>query len=644
MKKLMSLILLSFILISCSRDDEWETLENDQKTDFFVETKLWSEFADNSSLQKVWRVSSSQDISLTANTNGRVSNVSVKVGDSVAAGQVIARLDDSIGNLGINLQRSNIAIDRARINYESSEISLDKQIFDARQQLETLRRNLSAANLDAQQNLLQAQDTLLSSNVWNDDSQSALRLQQIDNNIEKAQLDYEIKVANDKQQISSYSANLRRDFNALTNYIDDVIDFSDNILWVTEVNRNENRRFEQFLWALDTEQKTKSKTFLRQIISQRESNEYLEVDSLLRTENIQEGQILEIIEYINNRYETVDDLLTSLEQTLFNSTPSVGELSEQEIDWYLAQINGFQSQSQASYGAFISFWSSVKIFLETYKDNQTSILKSIDLQKKDREIQAKTLWSSELNAQTWLERTKINIEDTISNLESQIESAENALSNAIKNKDITLRSLENAISEANVSYAWSAKEFDKLVIRSPINGTISQSFIDVGQEVFSGTNLFNIVSDSTPEVQISFTASEQELVARGQQVKVTFAGNEVRWEIYSISEIADENLNYISTIVFDSGINIIGNIVNVTVPISTWEVLLPINIIETQWDDIWLVKTLSWGTINSVRIRMWEVYGEYVELVSCAKQCEELNIIINDISNYDANKFNLVQK
>jgi hypothetical protein len=41
---------------------------------------------------------------------------------------------------------------------------------------------------------------------------------------------------------------------------------------------------------------------------------------------------------------------------------------------------------------------------------------------------------------------------------------------------------------------------------------------------------------------------------------------------------------------------------------------------------------------------MGEVFGEYIELVSCAQPCEELNIITNDISNYDENKFNIVEK
>jgi len=644
MKKIISLLLVTTFLASCSGSDQilWES--QDTKTDFFVETTLGSEFASASSLEKVWKVSSSQDISLTANTNGRVSSVFVKVGDSVQAWQILARLEDTIWNLWINLQRSNIAIDRARINYESSEISLDKQIFDARQQLETLKRNLSAARLDAQQNLLQAQDTLSSSDVANQDSQSALRLQQIDNNIEKSELDFEIKVTADAQQITSYSASLRRDFNSLTTYLDDIIDFSDNILWVTDINRNENRRFEQFLWALDTQQKSKSKNVLKQLIALRASNDFQNKDTLLRAGNLSEIEILETIEYINDIYEVTDDLLMALEQTLFNSTPSVGELSEQEIDWYLAQINWFQSQSQATYGAFISFGSGVKTFLETYRDSQASILKSIELQKKDRELQAKTLWSSELSAQTWLERTRISIEDTISNLQAQIVSAENSLANAIKNKDVTLRSLENAISEANVWYAGSANEFDKLIIRSPINGTISQSFIDVWQEVFSGNSVFDIVSDSTPEVQVSFSAGERDLVSLGQDVTVEFSGKEISWTVYSISEVADENLNYKSTIVFDSGTNIIWNIVSVTIPVSTWQVLLPINIIETQWDNIGRVQVLSWTTLDSVRIRTWEVYWEYIELVSCAQQCEELKIITNDISNYDENKFNIVEK
>ena len=39
--------------------------------------------------------------------------------------------------------------------------------------------------------------------------------------------------------------------------------------------------------------------------------------------------------------------------------------------------------------------------------------------------------------------------------------------------------------------------------------------------------------------------------------------------LHSISDIADSNLNYKTTVVFDSGANIIGNIVDVEITIDT---------------------------------------------------------------------------
>ena len=72
--------------------------------------------------------------------------------------------------------------------------------------------------------------------------------------------------------------------------------------------------------------------------------------------------------------------------------------------------------------------------------------------------------------------------------------------------------------------------------------------------------------------------------------------------------------------------------------------LLPLNILEIQWEGIALVKTLSWSTFADVRIRLWEVFGEYAEIISCAENCEDLNIITSDVSNYDENKFTIIEK
>jgi hypothetical protein len=92
-------------------------------------------------------------------------------------------------------------VERATINYESTELSLDKAIFDGQLNLDRLERNLSALRIDSEQNILIAQDTLDNSQYGNLDSSSALRLESLDNAIEKSKLDYEIKLSSDAQSI-----------------------------------------------------------------------------------------------------------------------------------------------------------------------------------------------------------------------------------------------------------------------------------------------------------------------------------------------------------------------------------------------------------------------------------------------------------
>lgn len=642
MKKLFTITILILFLTSCWKTEEVVTQV--QKSDFFVATTLGEDFSGVTSFEKTWQASSSQDIELSANANGRVNFVGVKAGDSVQVWQVIASLEDNIGSYGINLQRSSISVERAQINYESSKITLDKQVFDAQINLDKLQRNLEALKKDSDQNIIQAQDALDNSQYDGLDSTSALQLQQLDNNIEKAKLDYQIKLTADSEQIDSYAATLRKDFNSLQIFLDDIIEFSDEILWVTELNRTENDDYEMFLGAEDVNQKLLSESTLRQAINYRQNQTFTDTDTLLRSGELSQEQILSTIEYINDGYEISQDVLSNLEQTLYNTTPSVWEISETQIDTFNSTINGYQSQLQATYGAFISFGSWVKSFLRTYKENQASILKSIELQEKEREVQFKTLVSGEVSAETSFERTIISIEDNLKNLEDQVKTAQNDLENAKKNRDISLKSLRNAIDDAKVGYSSAAKEYAKLTIRSPINGTISDVFIDKGQEVFSGTSLFKIVSDDTPEVEVSFSAEEKKLLKAWQEVFVVLGETKIPGSIYAISDVADENLNYKSTIVFESGTNIIGNLVVVEVPIQTNKMLVPLNIITTQGDNIGTLKTLSGSIFEDVRVRMWEVFGEYVEIVSCAQNCETLKVITNDISNFDENKFVIVEK
>jgi len=632
------------LLSSCWAKDVNEEDVKLEKVDFFVDTRLGSDFSGGSSISKVWQVQSSQDISLSSTTNGRVSQVLVKPGDSVAVGQVIARLSDSFWNLSTAIDRWANSIERAQINYDSQALALDKQIFDAEIQLSNLERSLETAKRDGEQNLLLAEDTFQNSQYDGLDSVASLQIEQLDNNIAKAKLDYDNKLIADEQTIAWYRANLKNDASNIRIFLNDIIQFSDELLGISELNRDINDDFEFFLWAKDTTQKAVSRNTLINIIGFQEGNEFSRIEALIASWDMSEEEIIDAIDFISEGYDLSEDLLINIEMTLNNSLRSVGVLGDLEIDQFVAQVNGYQSQLQWFYSWFTAFSSQVKTFLSTYKNNQISLLTSIELQQKDRDIQLRNLQSGQLGASTSLERTELSIEDSIANLEEQVRVARNNLSNAKQNKVLTLKSLSNSISEARIWYNSAARDIAKLTITSPINGTISEVAIDVWQEVFSNSLLFEIVSDSTPEVEIALSKEELVYANIWQKLVIEVWDEQISGSIYSISEVADANLNYTSTIVFDAGTNIIGNIVNVIIPIETGKMLVPLNMLEVKGDDIALVKTLSWSTFSDVRVRMWDTYGWYSEIVSCARQCEELKIITNDISNFDENKFNIIER
>lgn len=644
MKVFFSFLFLSFFLLSCGKSGD--TLES-TKQDFLISTQPWTDFSGAVSLEKTGKVSSSQDIQLTSQASWRVTSVSVKAGDTVKVGQTIALLDDTIGSYAINLQRASNGVERAQINYDSTKLQFEKQIFDTQINLEKLERNLSTAKQDSQQTIKQASDSLENSQYENLDSRSALQIEQLDNNIKKAQLDFENKKIADGETIEGFKTNLKKDLNTLIITLDDIIQFSDEILGVTEKNKYKNENIQTFLWVKDISQKSLTKTTLINLIAYRDGAIFQDMEKRVTQEDLSEEQIIEAIDFINTWYEQTKTLLNNMEQTLNNSLESVWVLGPIEISTFIGKINGYQASLQWNYAGFLAFGNQTKSFIRTYENSQESIEQSLALQKKDREIQLKSLASGELTANVGYERTVLSTQNAIADLESQITLLRNTLENTKKNYDITLRSLENAIREAQIGYVSAEKEYAKLTLRSPINGTVSEVFVDKWQEVSPGIKIADIISDNTPEVQIAFSVKEKELVKEGQEVYIDVWVERITGSIYSVSEVADVNLNYTATVVFESGTNILGSIVTVRVPLQTEKRLMPLGIMKTQWQGKSLVNLYTGTGFIQAELALGAVFWDMVEVLSCTyntTDCGGQKVVLNDISNYDPMKFTIKEQ
>lgn len=246
MKKFNFLIILFLFLFITSCSEEKVVDKEIIKQDFYITTQSILDLKTAYNIEKTWKLESSQDITLSSNANWRVSSIDVQQWDSVSAWQILAKLEDNIWSYNLNLRVAWNNLEKIRIDYEQTEISLNKNIFDLEKNVEILKQNLKSLESKKEQALLQNQDTLINSSLNTENSQSSLQLQQLEKNIEKLEHDYELLLESNKQTIEWYYLTIAKEQNSLLILVNDIIEFSDKILWVTSKNKNANNHIEIF--------------------------------------------------------------------------------------------------------------------------------------------------------------------------------------------------------------------------------------------------------------------------------------------------------------------------------------------------------------------------------------------------------------
>jgi hypothetical protein len=81
----------------------------------------------------------------------------------------------------------------------------------------------------------------------------------------------------------------------------------------------------------------------------------------------------------------MDTLLAALQITFDNSVPSTG-LTDTEIATKEATIDGYQTSLSTYNASFIVLKNSISSFLDTYLNNEASLVKQIELLESDKKI------------------------------------------------------------------------------------------------------------------------------------------------------------------------------------------------------------------------------------------------------------------
>ena len=372
---------LFFIIFLFSGDSAVEEGEKSAK-DFYISTQNISEFSTESFLTKTSKIASSSDITLTSNTSGRVWELLVKEWDQILEWQPLVRLEDNIANYYLSLQRAENDLERARINYDSNKITLEQNVFNAELEVERLQTDYDNLKIQTEADILQAKQQLEDADFTVQDSKANVELQRIENSIERSQLDYDTQVVRDEETINNFKTTLSKDLNAQLIFLDDIIEFHDRLLNVTGENDQESERVEDFLWSEDITVRNATIQSLRDLILFRDWEFKTRYDAPIQTED----DIKDTLDLILKGYDESKELLNNMEQTLNFSLPSEWRFGQADIDGKKAEVNWFQSQLQWSLTSFAAYENTVLNFLRTYRNNQASLQKSIEILFQDKEI------------------------------------------------------------------------------------------------------------------------------------------------------------------------------------------------------------------------------------------------------------------
>lgn len=628
MKKMLLLLFFIFFLYSCENGEElWK-----EKKDFFIEVQKYDDFSSVHQIQKSGKISSEQSIALSSKVSGQVSSIAVKPGEEVKKWQSLIYIADTIINYSNSLNGASLGIESAKINYETQKINLEKAVADTKLNLDRLQKNFEISKKQIENDMKSAKINFENSNLSWSGSSSSLQLQKLEESIAKAEFDYENLLISNKQQLDSLTANARNEYDSLLNLYTDIIDFGDKILWITTKNRRENDDFEDYLGSSNQIALGESKTLFREMQENQETLRDIKVSE------ITPDNVLEFLWEFKDGHDILSLFLQKLEETLIGSI----DASSFPKSTFLSQVNGYQAQVQWWKAQFTATNNATTTFLNTYKLSEESSKKQIDLLYTDLEITKKSLWDGEEIGEISYNKTILALEDQLIALETNLESARLTHENAKKQLDVTLRALNNQIKTAQNWYSTALKEYQKLTITSPIDGVIWSISVQEWQEISQGNPLLNISNTQKWEIKVFFSQDEVWLVKEWQEVFLDFWDATIKAELVSVSKIANSVLNYEGSIIFDEDIELIWNVIDVKIPVTIPNKLIPVLLVETLWKWKWQIKTFSGSQIENKIIEMWNIWGNNIEVLSGLNGDE--NIILSEIQNFDSEKYALKLK
>ncbi|MBP7847674.1 HlyD family efflux transporter periplasmic adaptor subunit [Patescibacteria group bacterium] len=336
-----------------------------------------------------------------------------------------------------------------------------------------------------------------------------------------------------------------------------------------------------------------------------------------------EANLISSLQDLKQRLQQLTPTLDKIE-VMLQYTTATSNLPQTQIDGYKATVDAYQLQVQTKSSTITEQINLMQSFFSSYKDNQSSALKQKELIEQQAKVTESTLGDSEEIARL------------------QVERAEATYNQAVTSKQKNIPSLKNTIDQAQIAVSEAYDQLNKFEVLTPIDGTIGQVLVDVGQEVSAGTPLVTIKSTNSQQVEIALTQEELSFVTVGQEVSVTNGDDKTPGIIMSISKSADQFFTYPAIVELTEVEELFGDLVSVEIEVRTEYPLIPLNVVTILNNNEGLINRRDDEKIAPLRVQLGKVRGEFIEIRT--KLEEDLVVIISDVKNYNSTRHTLEEQ
>ncbi|MCK9272812.1 HlyD family efflux transporter periplasmic adaptor subunit [Candidatus Gracilibacteria bacterium] len=531
-KTLISILLISGILLTSCGTQEVVEKKNYQTYD--VKT---GNLSTSDSILSI--IEGQNTTSLSFKAPGKIAQIYVKTGDKVKTGDILATLGNEEGNITY-AGLLNIMSSIDSMGYDTNNIKeAINSLYDQRLNLlqDSYSKSLIATQM-AQKDLDLAKNTLADSNSIFSGSilSTNQKIQQAKNALKMSQNNLD----NSKKLLDNEKENIVKNaLNSLSNaYIiaRNSLDYTDEILGVTDMNKYKNDSYEVYLGAKNSQTKTIVENTFREFKSKYDETHAYYEQNIIGKKNIDKEILIITLKKALDTLENLRNLLHDTKDVLDNSITS-SSFNENALNGIKGQISTLISNleqailSPSALG-MVGVKGSIEAidsFDKNYNLKMKQLEDAVDIAAQDVEM-AKTgldISKSDISKNKQALETNVKIKEDSLNLArigeqevlKNIELVKNEKTSKLAEINAKTSEIDSKKSENSMNANLAANSIESGIIRSPFDGIITSKMMDIGTTVGAGTPIIGISSLDKKLVKTYIDNSKYNLKI-GDKIKV----------------------------------------------------------------------------------------------------------------------------